>query len=260
MILLGPAGNCASNTLASLKKVKELGLTAQEIEFVYGITLSNEMAKKVGELNEELKLNLSIHAPYYINLAAKEKPKLNRSKHWIITSAERAHHMGAKKIVFHPGFFMKRNKDEVFDIIYNELGEVKDKIKEKGLKVKLAPETTGKHSAFGDLDEILKLSKKLNISYCIDFAHLYARNNGKINYKEILRKAKEKTVHCHFSGITFTNKGERKHLNIDSEKPSFRELAKLLVKKRNQNFVIICESPRQYLDSLDMKNIIEKLH
>ncbi len=258
MIYLGPAGNCAKDTLSSLKKVKESGLGAQEIEFVYGITLSNQRAKEVGELNKKLKLRLSIHAPYYINLAAKEKAKLNRSKHWVITSAERGHYLGADKIVFHPGFFMGRDKDEVFSIIYDNLGDIKDSIKDKGFKIKLAPETTGKHSAFGSLDEILKLSKKLNISYCIDFAHLYARNNGKIDYKEILRKLKEKEVHCHFSGINYGEKGEKNHLNISSNKPNFRELARLLVKKR-QNFVIICESPRQYLDCLDMKNIIEKL-
>jgi len=259
MIFLGPAGNCASDTLSSLKKVKELGLTAQEIEFVYGITISNESAKKIGELNKELKLKLSIHAPYYINLAAKEKVKLNKSKHWIISSAERAHHMGAKKVIFHPGFFMGREKEEVFDIIRTSLGEVKDTINDRGFKVKLAPETTGKHSAFGDLDEILKLSKNLNISYCVDFAHLYARNNGKIDYKDILKKLDEKEVHCHFSGINYGEKGEKNHLNIDSNKPNFKELAKLLVKKKQQDFVIICESPRQYLDSLDMKKIIDKL-
>jgi len=258
MILIGPAGNCAKDTLSSLKNVKESGLGAQEIEFVYGITLNNQRAKEVGELNKKLKLKLSIHAPYYINLAAKEKNKLKRSKYWIITSAERAHYMGAKKIVFHPGFFMNRDKDVVFDMIHDSIAEIKDKIKEKGFNVKLAPETTGKHSSFGSLDEILRLSKKLNISYCIDFAHLYARNNGKINYKDILKRLKEKEVHCHFSGINYGEKGEKNHLNISSNKPSFKELAKLLVKKR-QNFVIICESPRQYLDCLDMKKIVDRL-
>ncbi len=257
MIYLGPGGNCDKDTASSLKKVKESGLGAQEIEFVHGITLNNERSKEVGELNKKLKLKLSVHAPYYINLAAKEKRKLAKSKYWIITSAERAHHIGAKYLVFHPGFFMGRDKEKVFELIGDSVGEIKDIIKDKGFDVKLAPETTGKHSAFGSLDEILRLSKKLRINYCVDFAHLYARNNGKIDYKEILKKLKEKEVHCHFSGINYSEKGERNHLRISSNKPNFKELAKLLVKKR-QNFVIICESPSPYSDSLKMKKIVEK--
>jgi deoxyribonuclease-4 len=261
MILFGPGGNCAPTTIDSLNKLKKIGLTSQEIEFVYGIYMNNKEAKEVGKLAKKLNIKLSIHAPYYINLASLKKENITKSKRWILASCERGHYLHAENIVFHPGFYHNRTEKEVFEIIKNEIEELMQKIKENKWKVKLAPETTGKKSAFGSLDEIIELVKKTKCNFCIDFAHLYARNNGKINYEEILKKVKpiiNKILHCHFSSIEFTDKGEKRHLNISHEKPSFKELAKVLLKKKiNAN--IICETPRQYLDSIDMKKIIEEL-
>jgi deoxyribonuclease-4 len=65
-------------------------------------------------------------------------------------------------------------------------------------------------------------------------------------------------LHCHFSGIQYTDKGERKHLPITGNKPNFRWLAELLVEK-NYKFTIICESPLLDKDALKMKQIVEKL-
>lgn len=261
MILLGPAGNCAGNTADSINKLKEIGLDSQEIEFVYGVYMNNKEAEKIGKLANKLNIRLSVHAPYYVNLSSLKKETVEKSKRWILLSCERGHYLGAKRIVFHPGFYHDRDKRKVFEIIRNGIEELQSEIKKNKWKVKLAPEITGKKSAFGDLDEVLELAKKTKCSFCIDFAHLYARNNGRINYEDVLKKIKPfmgRVLHCHFSCIEFTDKGEKRHLDLEHEKPSFKELAKVLLKKRiNAN--IICETPRQYLDSLDMKKIIEKI-
>ena len=63
-----------------------------------------------------------------------------------------------------------------------------DTIKKNSWNIKLAPETTGKHSAFGSLDETIKIAKETKCAICIDPAHLYARNNGNIDFKEVLDK------------------------------------------------------------------------
>ena len=133
---------------------------------------------------------MSVHAPYYINLASKEKAKLDASKKRILQSCERAHHLGASPVVFHAGFYQGRKEDEVFKIIKEAIVNMKKAIKAKRWKVKLAPETTGKPSQFAGLDTLLKLKRQAGCDICVDFAHLYARNNGKIDYNGIFRKLK----------------------------------------------------------------------
>ncbi|MDD5331913.1 MAG: TIM barrel protein [Candidatus Nanoarchaeia archaeon] len=261
MIRIGPAGGFKPNTLDSVKSLNSIGLNAMEVEFVYGVNMKNDLAKKIGEEARKEKIELSVHAPYYINLSSLKKENITKSKGWILDSCERAYYMNAKHVVFHPGFYHERKKEEVFEIILNNILDIKEILRKRKIDVELSPETTGKHSAFGDLDEVIELAKKAKISLCVDFAHLYARNNGKINYEDIFDKLKVldlKHLHCHFSSINFNSKGERNHLNISSEKPNFRDLAKIM-KHKKMDITIICESPRQYLDAIDMVKIINSV-
>ncbi|MFH1337327.1 MAG: endonuclease IV, partial [Nanoarchaeota archaeon] len=62
----------------------------------------------------------------------------------------------------------------------------------------------------------------------------------------------------HFSGINYTMKGERNHLNISENKPPFEPLAKELIKKKI-NATIISESPITWRDSIKMRKIFENL-
>jgi deoxyribonuclease-4 len=255
MIKFGPAGTGMSS-LEGVKEIAKLGLDAVEIEFTYGVRMSNETAKKVGEAAKG-KIDLSVHAPYYINLASEEKEKITASKKRILDSCERAHHLGAKYVAFHPAFYGKRSHEEVYKMVKKAVEEMQRIIKKKGWKVKLAPETTGKKSQFGDLDELLKLKKETGCHLTVDFAHLKARNNGKIDYKEVFDKLKPvKHIHAHFSGIEFTEKGERKHLITSKQ-----DLVPLLkeIKKRKADITIINESPDPIGDSLKAKKLASSL-
>lgn len=258
-ISLGPAGNCAKDIFSSLNRLTELKLQAQEVEFTFGVKMKNDTAKQVGELRKKLGVELSVHAPYYINLSSEDKAKLKGSFNWIFLSCERGHYMGAKNIVFHPGFYLKKNPDKTLDLVLENLKYLQKEVKKRKWNVKLAPETTGKLSAFGNLDEIVELVKKAKCSFCVDFAHLYARQQGRINFAEILDKLKKfGHIHSHFSCIAFTKKGEKNHLNISADKPSFKELAKEIL-KRKADITVIAESPRTWRDSLEMKKVLEKL-
>ena len=256
-ILLGPAGSPVGSSLKGLSAVRDLGLQAMEVEFTHGMNMSNALAKQIGEENKNQGIALSVHAPYYINLASEEKAKITASKKRILDSCERAHYMGASQVVFHAAFYGKRDKEDIYQIVKKETLDMQKTIKKNNWNIKLAPETTGKQSQFGTLDELLRLKKDTNCSFCIDFAHIFARNNGKINYKEIFSKLSYKHIHAHFSGINYTAKGERNHVNING-KPSFKDLAKAILKQKS-DITIICESPITWKDSLKMKKIFEKL-
>jgi len=258
-IFLGPAGICISakdnSTIGSIKHLAELGLAAQEVEFVYGVQMNRPTAKEVGDIAKKLNIKLSIHAPYYINLCTTDKKKLAASKTRIKNTIDRAVAMNANVIVFHAGFYGNLTEEEAFE-------KVKEGCEEMATKeVLLGLETTGKHSAFGSLEELVKLCKQ--VKHCvpvIDFAHVFARNFGKIDYGKVfdaIEPLKLKHIHTHFSNIEFTEKGERRHLVLDSQ-PPFKPLAEEIL-KRKLNITIISESPALEQDSLKMKRIFESL-
>jgi len=259
-ILLGPAGSPMKSTLEGVSKVKELGLQAMEVQFSHGIKMGLGLAKHVGAENEKQKISLSIHAPYYINLASDDKKKISDSKKRILDSCQRAHLMGAKRVIFHAAYFGKRPKEEVHKIVIDSVSEMMHYIKSKGWDVALAPETTGKHSAHGNLDEIMDVAKKTGSSFCVDPAHLYARNNGHLDFKEMfqkIKKVKRAHYHFHFSGINYSKAGELNH-KVLNHSPDFRLFAKELLKSKI-NATIISESPITWKDSLKMKGVLEHM-
>ncbi len=257
MIRLGPGGTAGLGYDEGLKKVSELGLSALEIEFTHGVNMPNATAKKVGDMAKKLGISLSCHAPYFINLASEEKAKINASKVRILQSCERLHHLGGGPVVFHPGFYQKRDEKEIYSTIKEEVKDLMETIKQKKWNVKLALETTGKHSAFGSLDELLQLVEEIKCSFTIDFAHLKARTEGKMSYGGMLDRVKHfKHIHAHFSGIEWTAKGERRHL-LTAEKEIKELLTEVL--KRKLDITIINESPDVIGDAYKMKKILERL-
>lgn len=269
-ILLGPAGiplaAKSTGTVEGIRKVKELGLGAMEVEFTHGVQMKNELAKKVGEASKETGIKLSVHAPYYINLASLEPKKIKASKQRILQSCERAHYMGASPVVFHPGFYGRYTPQETYKIVKEGILDIIDKIKERGWSVSIAPETTGKASQFGSLDELVTLLKEIGTKHCIlcvDFAHLWARNLGVFDYAKAMKKIKTLKLdhlHSHFSQIEYTDKGERRHLTFEEtmESPPVEKVCEEILNSR-QNMTIISESPLLEQDALKMKKIFERL-
>jgi len=260
-IKLGPAGSPAKSTLEGVSKVRELGLHAMEVEFVQGVRMKNDLARQVGKEARKRMISLSIHAPYFINLNSAEPEKIEASKKRILDSCERGHHMGARKIVFHPAFYGKSSPEKTFQITKTHVLDMQKTIRKKGWEVELAPETTGKNTVFGSLDETIRLVRETGCSLCADFAHLWARNRGNIDYGEMLdmiERLKEKNLHIHFSGIAYGMSGEKNHEVMNDSNPPFTPLAKEIL-ERDLNVTIICESPITWKDSLRMKKIFEDL-
>ena len=256
-VRFGPAG-FGMEAKKALFKLKALGLNAVEIEFVYKVWMSNEEAKEIGDLAKKLDIMLSVHAPYYINLASKEKKKIELSKKRILESCEKASYLKARYVVFHPAYYGRLSKEKCYEIVKEAVEEMQEKIRNEGWKVKLALETTGRKSQFGTLDEILRLVKETKCFFCVDFAHIKARNNGTINYDEVFKKIRKfDHIHAHFSSIEYTEKGEKKHLPTKES-----ELLELLtfIKKYNVSLTLINESPIAWKDSLKARKMWEKIN
>ncbi len=255
MIKVGPAGSGGLGNLKGVQKVAEVGLDCMEVEFTYGVRMDLKTAKAVGALAKEKGIILSVHAPYYINLASDEKDKFDASRKRILDSCERAHVMGARNVTFHAGFYQKRTAEETYRLIKKAINQLQKQVLRKGWKVKLCTEITGKPSQFGSLTELLQLKKETGCGITVDFSHLYARQQGDIDYARILKRLPKK-FHAHFSGIEYGDKGERKH--IRTTRKFFEPLAGELL-KRQVDITIINESPKPYEDAIMMKKLILKL-
>ncbi|MFH0874831.1 MAG: TIM barrel protein [archaeon] len=249
------AGNVMPDTLESFRMIKKSGLDGQELEFVRQAYMKVPAAQAAGKLARDLGLNLSIHASYFINLSSEDKEKIIASRQRILAACEIGHHLGAKEIVFHAGYYGTKSHEEIFEIIKKEIILLKEEISKNKWEVNISPETTGKKSQFGSLDELLILRKETGCSICIDFSHLLARD-GKINYKKVVASLPQ-YFHAHYSGIEYTQKGERKHLLIDES--DFSLLAKELCFAK-KNAVIVCESPDPFGDAMKMKRIVDSLN
>ena len=251
------------SSIDGVKKVAELGLQAMEIEFVQGVRMSNESARELGKVASDLNIDLSAHAPYYINLASTDALKRKQSAKRILDTLERGNEMGAKIIAVHAGYYSGQAPEKTFEIIKAACVDVLDKAKEMGIKTMLGLESGGKLSAWGRTRELAEMHKQVKGCYpYLDFAHIFACNNGFIDYAKVLDKVEVagiKHVYAHFSGINFTEKGERNHIPMEQGGPDFKSLVKELI-KRKLPATIICESPELERDALRMKSTLKLIH
>jgi len=255
-IHFGPAGmGPVKEAISNLEQYHKLGLSACEIAFTYGVYINNENdATQIGKAAQRLGIKLSIHAPYYINLNSKEKKKIQDSKKRILDCCRVGEALGAYRVVFHAGFFGGMDQEKTYENIKNGINDIMKEIKQNRWKIKIAPETMGKINVFGSIEEISRLAKDTGCSFCIDFAHILARDK-EVDYKKINKLfGQHNEWHCHFSGIEYNEKGERKHIKTPKEK--LKELISNLPK--DKKIVIINESPDMIQDSVEGLKIYNK--
>jgi len=254
-IRIGPAGSDGLGYMKALKRAARLGFGCLEVAFTYGVRMKPEEAVAVGAFARQKDITLSIHAPYYINLAADDPVKLTASSERIQASCRMAAIMGARNVVFHAGFYQGRPAEKTFARIAAAVEKLQAFVQKNRWAVALCPETTGKPTQFGSLDECLRLARETGCSFTVDFAHLLARAVGDLDYGGVLDRLPRR-FHAHFSGIEYGPKGERQHLKTTPT--FFRPLAEELV-RRDLGLTLINESPQPYKDAGMMKKVLEKL-
>lgn len=263
-VKLGPTGipaRCKGSSIDAVRFIANEGLQAMEVNFVRGVKMRNEMAIELGDVAKQCNIDISVHAPFYINLASHDKKIQKDSVQRIKDSLERAHHMGAKVVVVHAGYYGEHGLDKTHKIILEHCQNISDYIISNKWKVKLGLETTAKKKQYGTIDEINSICRKVKRAVpVIDFGHLFAKQGGAIDYSNILDKLKHhKHIHSHFSNMKRNKKGGYSDIHLPmNNAPPFPPLAKEII-KRKLDITIISESPITDLDSLKMKKVFEKL-
>jgi deoxyribonuclease-4 len=276
----GPAGvppifHVMKATLTDVPRLlREEGLDAFEYQASrWGAKpqIKREDAEKLGSKAKENDVWLSLHGSYFINLCG-ERNVIEASKKRLIACITAAEWMKAHVVVFHTGFYGEKSKKEAFAKCVEALKEVAEIIRTLGNKnVKIGPETMGKHSQVGSLDEILSLCEEVEqTQVVVDWGHLHARGRGRFKTVDDFRRVVEeienrlgteavRDMHCHFAKVEFTDKGEKRHRIMDETEygPDFTMLAKAIAEFKLKP-VIISESPILDIDAIKMRDILKK--
>lgn len=275
----GPAGNSQSFIADGFKSsvdaprwIYEKGLNAYEYQCGRGVLVGEETAGKIGLEAKKYGIALSIHAPYFMNLANPEAERTRKTIDYVIQSAQAARAMGADRIVVHAGSLLKRTRKEALSIACDTLKKVMSALDEGSFgDIAICPELMGCKNQLGNLDEIIALCKvDERLIPCIDFGHYNAREGGilkdKSDFEFIFDRLENElgvsrisSFHAHFSKIEYSLKsGEVRHLTFEDKTygPEFLPLAEIIA-ERGYTPRIICESAgTQAEDALFMKNTL----
>ncbi len=276
-IRFGPAGNSDAfygeghkHTFEAAEWLHNMGLNAFEYSFGRGARLKEETGRKIRGYMEQYGIAVSVHAPYYINLANDE---FEKNLEYFYESSLSGSYMDTKRVVFHPGGMGKMKREEAFGKVKDNLADIIAQMKKEGFTNMIyCPETMGKINQIGTLEEVAELCAIDDMVYpAVDFGHLNARTLGglktKADYaaaldtlKNNVGEEKYKHFHTHFSHIQYTAMGEKMHLTFDDAEwgPFFEPLAELIA-ERGLEPVIICESKgTQARDAVLMKQMYEE--
>lgn len=276
MIKFGPAGNSEAfyeqgykSTWQAPKWLHDLGLNAFEYSFGRGVRLTQATAEKIGAEAQANQVYLSVHAPYFINLAGEGEEKFEKNLMYLEQSAQAAQNLGATRVVFHPGACAKMDRRVAFENTMESFKKILTMLEEKGYgNLIFCPETMGKINQIANLEEVAQLTNLAeNVIPTIDFAHLHARTIGGIrtkqDYIEILDflentigTEKTKKIHVHFSHIEYTKAGEKMHRRFEETDfgPDYVPLCELFY-ERKMCPTVICES--NGTQALDAKQMLE---
>lgn len=232
--------------------LKEMNLDGMELEFVHGVRMSDTNRDFVKNMSKDFVI--TAHGPFYINLNSQEEEKIDASLQRIIDTASVASEAGAFSITYHAAFYMGKDKETVYNQVKTQTKRIIEILENENINVWIRPETTGKATQWGDMDEIIRLSKDFEqVLPCVDFSHLHARSAGEYNTYDEFSKILEKmgteigqyaleNFHGHLAGIKYTAKGEKQHLNLENSDMNYKDLLKAM-KEFGVKGALVCESP-----------------
>ncbi len=266
------SGSANKGSIGGVMRLRELNLNALELAWVQSVRVSDETCAAIKAAAVEHDVAISVHAPYYINLNAETEEMWQAGRERLLAAARAGAKAGATDIIFHPGSYMKKQADEAFEVATPRLREVSETVFSEKLGVTLRPETMGKSASLGTLRDAVAWSKAFeNVLPCVDFAHLHARaGDGSFNtyaefsaalqlIKDELGERGIKHMHIHFSGIAYTAKGEKNHLNLADADINYKDLFKALADMGVAGRVL-SETPNMEEDAVVMQSTYQRSH
>jgi len=233
------------------------------------VHLTGESAKLVRAEASRLDIELTVHAPYFINLNSLEDKKREESIGRILKSARIGFLAGARSVTFHAAFYMGQDKETVYGAVKENIMKITEALRNEGNTIIIRPELTGKESQWGNLQELIRISQDVEgVLPCIDFAHYFARYNGRYNTAGDFTKLLEEiekglgrraldNMHIHMSGIEHGLKGERMHLVLEESKFNYKAVLQAWHDFGIKG-IVVSESPNIEQDAMLMKGMYSR--
>ncbi|MBR4270971.1 MAG: TIM barrel protein [Clostridia bacterium] len=234
MIRFGPSGNSEAFYAEGYKETAEApawinaqGLNAFEYAFTLGQFLSDKTAQKIVEEGKKYDIEFSVHAPFYINFANSSDSSRENNYKFMMNSVEGLKKLRGRHCVFHIGAQMKMSREEAFNNVKTNFLDFVREFEKRNDGVFLCPETMGKYTQIGSVDEIFEVCSWSDcLIPTLDFGHINCILQGALRTKDDFKKIlqlgidkigfdKMKDVHVHFSKIMYGAKGEIKHLTFE---------------------------------------------
>jgi deoxyribonuclease-4 len=231
----------------------ERGYRACEFGFVGGFWLDYEHAPVLGAAAAAADVALSVHAPLaafmgHADRGKKFKMALGMFDH----TAGLAKAVGAKLIVFHPGYLLGREREHAIADVVDQLGDLRERLAAKDRLVPFGVEVMGRVRELGTLEDVLAIAAQVDFVHpVLDFAHMHATSDGAYASVEPFAEALAGAdavlppgapFHIHFSDIAYANRNETRHLPYGEGTLRAEPLAEALA-QFERPATVISESP-----------------
>lgn len=238
-------------------------------ELFWNMAINYNDITEGGQLAKELDVQLSIHAPYYMDLLSEGEISQRSYSHlkWAMIIGRG---MGAKRVITHTGFYhgdKKKSLAKAIDV-YSSISE--ELPLEKKYPI-IGVETAGKKEIFGSEDEVLSIAKKIpQVEPIINFPHIHSVTGGSLlevrNFEEVVEKFKKYAkgeLYVEFAGVEYEDNNEIKLTPIKHGDLKFETFSEYLVDDPF-DYNIISSSPllehdSQYMDLIFLRSLSRKL-
>jgi len=279
-LLLGAHNSIAGGVDKAIDLADKLGFTAMQI-----FTKNNNrwFQKPLAEKEIESfksKLEKSIlefvvsHDSYLINLCAKDRSILKKSREAFLDEVGRCNLLGIKYLNFHPGSHLGNGEDFGIKLIAESINIVHDKTKDFKVSSMLEA-TAGQGTALGyrfeQLAKIIELVEdKKRMSVCIDTAHIFAAGydiKNPSNYKKVIKDFDEiiglnrlKCIHANDSKKELGSRVDR-HEHIGKGFIGKEGFANIMNDKKLEKVPKILETPKgkEHLEDVENIKILKSL-
>ena len=237
-------------------------------EIFWNMARNYDDLKDGAEIARELDVDISMHAPYYMDMlnGGEMAEKSINHLRWSLLIGRA---MGARRIITHTGFYTKKKSESLkkaFDI-YAEIA--KEFSHEKGYPY-IGIEASGKKDLFGTQKELFYLAERItDIEPILNFPHIHSINNGSLidakNFEDVMNsfaKYAKSDLYTEFGGVEYENGNELKITAIKHGDLKFETLAEV-ISSSDRDINIISMSPllehdAQYMELMYWRALSKK--
>jgi deoxyribonuclease-4 len=272
--LLGAHNSIAGGVDKAIDLADKLGFTAMQI-----FTKNNNRwfqkplaEKEIDTFKSKLKKSklkfVVSHDSYLINLCAKNKSILKKSREAFYDEIERCHLLGIKFLNFHPGAHLGNGEDYGIKLIAESINQVHHKTKDYKVSSMLeatAGQGTNLGYRFEHLAKIIELVEdKKRMSVCIDTAHIFAAGydiKNASSYKKVMKDFDEiiglKRLKCIHTNDSKKELGSRvdRHEHIGKGFIGKEGFANIMKDKQLEKVPKILETPKGKEQKEDLANL-----